>query len=94
MFPQLHNSETNLQPAYPAQRHLHLRYRRISLFIKLYRGWRYMIENGSITCLEQNFCVYEFDEHGTQITVPLKENGYFIKVSSANKDEYIELLYF
>jgi hypothetical protein len=53
-----------------------------------------MIENGSITCLEQNFCVYEFDEHGTQITVPLKENGYFIKVSSANKDEYIELLYF
>lgn len=31
-----------------------------------------MIKNNMITSLEQNFCVYEFDEHGTQITIPLK----------------------
>ena len=38
------------------------------------------------TSLEQNFCVYEFDEHGTQITIPLKENGFHIRVNSSNKD--------
>lgn len=52
-----------------------------------------MVDNNIITSLEQNFCVYEFDEHGTQITIPLKKNGFHIIVDSSNRDEYITLLY-
>lgn len=44
-----------------------------------------MIKNSMVTALEQNFCVYEFDEHGIQTTIPLKENGYDIMVNSTNK---------
>lgn len=52
-----------------------------------------MIKNNMMTVLEQNFCVYELDEHGTQITVPLKEDGYHIMVNSTNKEEYISLMF-
>lgn len=48
-----------------------------------------MIDNHMITSLEEYFCVYEFDEHGTQITVPLKENGFHTKVTTTNREEYI-----
>lgn len=52
-----------------------------------------MIDNNIVTSLQQNFCVFQFDEHGTQITIPLKENGFHIMVNSTNRDEYIALLY-
>lgn len=44
-----------------------------------------------MTLLDQNFCVYEFDEHGTQITIPLKENGFEIMMNSNNKEEFVTL---
>jgi hypothetical protein len=51
-----------------------------------------MMESYEITTLENNFCVYEFDEHGTQITIPLKENGFQIMVNSTNREEYVTLV--
>ncbi len=50
-----------------------------------------MISEVSITVMEQNFCVYEFDEHGVQMTVLLKENGFDTMVNSENREEYVTL---
>ena len=58
---QLTQFETDLQPTRSTQRCLYLRSRCTKGVIQLYRGWNFMVSNGMITSLEQNFCVYEFD---------------------------------
>ena len=61
MFFELYDFETDLQSTRPTQRCLYLRSRCTKGVIQLYRGWNFMVSNGMITSLEQNFCVYEFD---------------------------------
>jgi hypothetical protein len=92
MFPELHPLASDLQPANPNERYIHLRQRCISIITQFYRTWQFILTSDNLTSLEQYFCIYEFDDHGTQNTVILKENGYDIKVNNKNKSLYIALL--
>ena len=48
-----------------------------------------LTQSVGLSSLEANFCVYELDEHGTQATIPLKDNGFNTMVTAENRDEYI-----